>query len=166
MRPKVKEPCLILQCCVQRINIFKCPCQAQRTTLTLRSIMPITRCSGQNSQSLEEFYSAWASEDNQASAAMGRSMLSVIDLVNKTFIETRIYGLTSHAHLLMLAEDDDASDRFVNIIADGSQFYIEYTIPVEKQPLEQCCRQRLNKLPAGIPGLPHYRNDRKPGLEQ
>lgn len=92
--------------------------------------MPIIRCKDQKRQTLEEFYSEWASDKNHISANLGKSMLAIIDLINNTFIETKIYGLTSHAHLLLLS-----SDRFVSIIANGLQeFHIEYLIPKEKQP--------------------------------
>lgn len=97
--------------------------------------MPIIRCKDQKRQTLEEFYSEWASDKNQLSADLGKSMLAIIDLINNTFIETEIYGLTSHAHLLLLSQDSSDSDRLVSIIANGLQeFHVEYLIPKEKQP--------------------------------
>jgi hypothetical protein len=97
--------------------------------------MPILRCKDQKRQTLEEFYTDWASDKNQISADLGKSMLSIIDLINRTFIETKIYGLTSHAHLLFLSQDSSESDWFIAIIANGLQeFHIEYLIPKEKQP--------------------------------
>jgi hypothetical protein len=96
--------------------------------------MPIIRCKDQKRGTLEEFYSEWASEKNQVSADLGKSMLSIIDLVNSMFIETKIYGLTSHAHLLFLSQDRSDSDRFVTVIANGQEYYIEYLIPEDKQP--------------------------------
>ncbi len=44
--------------------------------------MPITRCKDQKRQTLEEFYVDWASAKNQISADLGKSMLSIIDLIN------------------------------------------------------------------------------------
>jgi hypothetical protein len=62
-------------------------------------------------------------------------MLGVVELINKTFLETRIYGLTSHAHLLLLSKDDRKSDLFVVIIATGlKEFHIEYLLPEDKRP--------------------------------
>ena len=61
-------------------------------------------------------------------------MLSIIDLVNNTFFETKIYGLTSHSRLLFLSQDRSDSDWVVTVIANGQEFYIEYLIPKEKQP--------------------------------
>jgi hypothetical protein len=97
--------------------------------------MPLTRCSEQKRQTLEEFYSEWASSDNQISSDTGKSMLRVVDLINRTFIETKIYGLTSHAHLLLLSQDNSQSDWYVCIIANGlNEFHIEYLLPKTKQP--------------------------------
>jgi hypothetical protein len=96
--------------------------------------MPIRRCSDQKRQTLEEFYTEWASYNDHSSSDLGKSMLSIIELANKLFLETNIYGLTSHAHLMFLSEDRSDSDRFVTIIANGSEFYIEYLFPREQQP--------------------------------
>lgn len=97
--------------------------------------MPIIRCKDQKSQTLEEFYFERASDKHQLSTDLGKSMLAIIDLINNTFIETEIYGLTSHAHLLLLSQDRSDSDWFVSIITNGFQeFRIEYLIPKEKQP--------------------------------
>lgn len=97
--------------------------------------MPLTRCSEQKRQTLEEFYSEWASSDDQISADIGKSMLTIVDLINKTFSKTKIYGLTSHAHLLLLSQDNSESDWHVSIIANGlKEFHIEYMLPKNKQP--------------------------------
>lgn len=67
--------------------------------------MPIIRCKDQKRQTLEEYYNEWVSEKNQVAADIGKSMLKIIDLINDTFLETKIYGLTSHAHLLLFSQD-------------------------------------------------------------
>ncbi len=96
--------------------------------------MPITRCSAQKRQTLEEFYLDWANEDSQISSNLGKSMIEVIGLINMTFKETEIYGLTSHAHLLLLNDNSDESDWYVVIIASGDEFHIEYQLPKGKRP--------------------------------
>lgn len=97
--------------------------------------MPLIRCSQQNRQSLEEFYSEWASESNEISAGIGKSMLKVIDLINKTFTGTMVYGLTSHAHLLLLSENNTSSDWYVAIVANGlEEYHIEYQMTKDRQP--------------------------------
>jgi hypothetical protein len=86
--------------------------------------MPLIHCSEQGRQTLQEFYSEWASSTDKISANIGRSMLGVIELINKVFLETKIYGLTSHAHLLLLSKDDSKSDLFVAIITNGLKNFI------------------------------------------
>lgn len=99
--------------------------------------MPLIRCSEQKRQSLEEFYSEWVSQSNEISVSIGKSMLEIIDLIDKTFIDTKIYGLTSHAHLLLLSEDDSMSDKHVAIIANGiEEYHIEYQMTKDSQPWE------------------------------
>lgn len=99
--------------------------------------MPLIRCSQQNRQSLEEFYSEWNSESSEISAGIGKSMLKVIDLMNKTFTETIIYGLTSHAHLSLLSENNTLSDWYVAIVANGlEEYHIEYQMTKDSQPWE------------------------------
>lgn len=101
--------------------------------------MPLTRCSEQKRQTLEEFYTEWASSDDQNSVNLGKSMLVIVNLIDKMFLETKIYGLTSHAHLLLLSLDKSESDRYVSIIANGHEFYIEYLLPKNKQPWTNAC---------------------------
>ena len=95
--------------------------------------MPLVRCSEQNRQTLEEFYSEWASEPNEVSARLGECMLKVIELIDTTFVETQLYGLTSHAHLLLLSENDSMSDWHVALIGNSEEYVVEYRITDENQ---------------------------------
>lgn len=88
--------------------------------------MPITRCSDQKSQTLATFYKEWAEDKNPISSEIGKSMILIIDFINETFSETIIYGLTSHANLLLLAKDSYQNPWFVVLISDGKEFHIEY----------------------------------------
>ncbi|WP_431241698.1 hypothetical protein ACQ9BO_17120 [Flavobacterium sp. P21] len=106
--------------------------------------MPITRHSAQKKHSLEEFYSEWALSSDEISSQIGKSMLKTIDIINKTFKETQIYGLTSHAHLLIFSEDD-LSDFYLRLISDGSEFYIEYKMNEKKQPWKNAIVKGVTK---------------------
>lgn len=87
--------------------------------------MPVTRCSAQKRRTLEEFYQDWANEDNCVSANLSRLMMNVIGMINTTFEETKIYGLTSHAYLLLHEADNDESGWYVAIIVNGHEFHID-----------------------------------------
>lgn len=68
--------------------------------------MPITRSSEQKSKTLEEFYKELRS--NSATVVekeIGNAMLSFISMTNETFIDTTLYGLTSHYGLVIQATD-------------------------------------------------------------
>ncbi|MBC7865884.1 MAG: hypothetical protein IAF38_23115 [Bacteroidia bacterium] len=99
--------------------------------------MPIKRCSDQKRQTLEEFYSEWASSESDTSSGIGKCMLSIIEFINVTFKETQIYGLTSHAHLLLRPIDNWTEvDWFVAFVSNGKDFHIEYRVPKNKQSWE------------------------------
>lgn len=67
-------------------------------------------------------------------------MLRLIDMINKLFKETLIWGLTSHARLLLLRTDDSASPWYVVMIGSSleiigiADYQFEYLVPADKQP--------------------------------
>lgn len=103
--------------------------------------MPLIRCKEQSRQTLEEFYQEFIPDMVNKFADIGTPMLKVIKLLNDTFKETTIYGLTSHATLLLLNKDSSLCPKFVAISGlqlstDGqrNEFYIEYLMTLDKQP--------------------------------
>ena len=96
--------------------------------------MPLIRCKEQKRQTLEEFYDDWVSSDNTISSDLGKAMLRVIEKANQTFIETTIFGGTSHAHLLLFTSETNDADWYVAIIANADEYHIEYRMPKEAQP--------------------------------
>ncbi len=96
--------------------------------------MPIKRCSEQKHKTLEEFYTEFIPEKNQFWSDVGTSMLKVIKLIDDTFKETMIYGLTSHSSLNFLSQDNSESDSFVTINSSEDEFYIEYLITKNNEP--------------------------------
>lgn len=59
--------------------------------------MPLIRCSGQKRLTLEEFYKEFIPNKIDTFVDIGTPMLNVLKLINDTFKETVIYGLTSNA---------------------------------------------------------------------
>lgn len=96
--------------------------------------MPLIRCSEQKRQRLEEFYTGFIPDKVNKFADCGTPMLKVLDLINSTFTQTIIYGLTSHATLQLLAEDSSLSPWYVALNGLEDEHYIEYLMTVEKQP--------------------------------
>ena len=103
--------------------------------------MPLIQCSEQRGQSLEEFYKSLIPDNVKTFADIGSPMLNVIKLVNETFKETIIYGLTYHATLLLLNKDSSISPWFVAINGletapngQRNEYYIEYIMTSDKQP--------------------------------
>lgn len=98
--------------------------------------MPLKRCSNQTG-SLEDFYSEVASSSNTTLSKIGKSMLEVVNLIDKTFIDTKVFGLTSHESLLLFSEDNWMSDWYIVITPNGLEEYdLEYKMTKESQPWE------------------------------
>ncbi len=98
--------------------------------------MPLIRCSDQKNKTLEEFYKELTSNNvTIVENNIGNAMLSFISMVNETFKETTLYGLTSHFSLVILAEDSWKSDWFVTVYSIGdNKFQFEYKMPKNESP--------------------------------
>lgn len=103
--------------------------------------MPLIQCSEQKRQSLEEFYKSLIPDKIKTFADVGSPMLKVIKLINETFQETTIYGLTSHATLLLLNKDSSFCPRFVSLKGiepspngQRNEYHIEYLMTSDQQP--------------------------------
>lgn len=97
--------------------------------------MPIKRTSDQ-SQTLEQYYSEMLASENQLQQWKGRDMLAFIEVVNQTFVETQLYGLTSIDRLIIQAENSWKSDWYVIVSAVAGEYYFEYLMPKSKAPWE------------------------------
>lgn len=97
--------------------------------------MPITICSLQKQQSLEAVYAALVNDAHSAVwAEIGYTMLA-LEMINATFPETPLWGLTSHDRLVLLNNDDAYSSWWVIISCMGQkEIYFEYLMPAEKAP--------------------------------
>jgi hypothetical protein len=97
--------------------------------------MHLERCKDQKRQTLDEFYSDLAKQEELISQTIGRTMLSLIARIRKLPDPRRLYGLTSHYHLILLAEDTSQSSWLVKSIAlDGRNYTIEYLMPKRHAP--------------------------------
>jgi hypothetical protein len=99
--------------------------------------MPIRRSSDQGSETLEEFYIQFSKTGTSQYADVAKKMLTLIEMINQTFKETQLWGLTSHTRLIIQSEDSSESKWFVIIENVGTDdFYFSYLMPVDKRPWE------------------------------
>jgi hypothetical protein len=97
--------------------------------------MPIKRSSDQKSMTLEEFYLEFTEKSNNSYTDVGKKMLEMIEMINDTFKDTLLWGLTSHARLVIQAEDNWRADWYVIISNIGTdEYYFEYLLPDEEKP--------------------------------
>jgi hypothetical protein len=99
--------------------------------------MSINRCSDQRSQTLEDFYIELTAISTNNFIDVGKRMLVMVGLINEKFKETQLWGLTSHARLVILNEDKWDSYWYVIVSSIGMEdYYIEYLLPQKQQPWE------------------------------
>jgi len=62
-------------------------------------------------------------------------MIALLKVINSLFINTQLWGLTSHARLVIQSKDEWKSDWFVIINSVGlEEYYIEYLLPNHRGP--------------------------------
>lgn len=97
--------------------------------------MPLIRCSDQkDNKTLEEFYNELLPDKVKTFADVGTPMLKALKLINDTFHETTIYGLTSVSSLVLLAQDKWRSPWFVSLRGLEAEYYIEYLMITDTAP--------------------------------
>ena len=101
----------------------------------IRGNMPIKRNSDQKSMTLEEFYVDLSTTSTNSYVNIGKEMLLFVELINQTFTETLLWGLTSHERLVIQNADNWKVDWFVIVSNIGTkEYYFEYLLPENKQP--------------------------------
>ena len=97
--------------------------------------MHLTHCQDQKRQTLEEFYTDVTTWDKATSRDVGRVMLGLIARLRALPDERRVFGLTSHLRLCLLASDTYKSPWFVIFSAlNERNIYVEYLMPKRIAP--------------------------------
>lgn len=97
--------------------------------------MHLTRCHEQKSKTLDEFYRELSVSDEPVTRESGQTMLSLIARLRALTDERRVWGLTSHYRLCLLAADSAETDWFVTVVAlDARNYYVEYLMPPRVAP--------------------------------
>ena len=100
--------------------------------------MPIKRCSDQRNITLETFYKDLSAISNVPRLIdAGAKMITLLNLINELFIDTQLWGLTSHDRLVIQSKDDWKSSWYIIIVSIGTEeYYFEYLLPTNKSPWE------------------------------
>jgi hypothetical protein len=89
--------------------------------------MPLRRASSQRATTLEGFYQELASSTDNVTSSIGAQMLSLLPMLTEVCVPFNVWGLTSLAHLWLLAADDWRSPWLVCVTAIPSEGYrIQY----------------------------------------
>ena len=95
--------------------------------------MKITRCRDQ-SGTLEQFYRKICGSNDNVSQLIGEGMLRLLQALHDCPAHHEMWGLTSHHHLCLLAEDCYETRWLVRVIGSDSQYRIEYLLPQNAAP--------------------------------
>jgi len=101
--------------------------------------MPIVRNSKQSiDKDLHSFYAELTNDSNAVvTKTIGNNMLALIEMINQTFVETQIWGLTSLYRLVLQTKDQWDSEWFVIVNCIGNtEYYFEYLMTDDKKPWE------------------------------
>ncbi len=97
--------------------------------------MHLTRCRDQKSRTLDEFYGELIQSDEPVTREGGKTMLALIRRLRLLPIEQRVFGLTSHYRLCLLAQDSAETPWFVIAAAlDERNYFVEYLMPERIAP--------------------------------
>src|SRR2546422_123773 len=97
--------------------------------------MHLTRCKDQKSGTLDEFFTEVSEADHHVSREGGKAMLDLIARLRALPDRRRVYGLTSHHQLCLLADDTYTSPWFVIVSAlDKRNYFVEYRMPERDAP--------------------------------
>jgi hypothetical protein len=97
--------------------------------------MHLTKCQNQKKQTLEEFYTEVTTWEKATSRGAAKVMLGLISRLRALPDERRVFGLTSHLRLCLLATDSWKSPWYVIFSAlDERNIYVEYLMPEHVAP--------------------------------
>jgi|ERR1700722_4425702 len=94
--------------------------------------MPISRNSDQRSKTLEEFYLEVSQQERYTNN--GKLMLDLLGMINYTFQETQLWGLTSRHRLVIQRENYWGSPWYIIVSCAGNEYHLEYLMPEDKSP--------------------------------
>lgn len=97
--------------------------------------MRLARCKDQAKAPLDQFFEELTLQEDYAGRDGAKAMLGLISRLRASDCPHRVYGLTSHDRLCLLAEDSYASSWFVIVSAlDSNNYRVEYRMPDRLSP--------------------------------
>jgi len=103
-------------------------------TYFLAQTMPIRRSKSQPSKSLREFYDGLENETEPHSGEVGNVMLKWIEGIEQALPNARIYGLTSHFHLILMPGETYEGPWAVRLIGNGMDYKVSLLMSEEDAP--------------------------------
>lgn len=96
--------------------------------------MPIIRSKSQTHDSLVGFYENLAKSDDTISSQIGKTMIRWIERIEKKVPDAKIYGLTSHMHLILMPGETHHDEWAVKLIGMDNHYTVQYLMPRKHSP--------------------------------
>lgn len=96
--------------------------------------MPIIPSKSQTHDSLEGFYNELARSDDTSSSQIGKTMIRWIKRIEKKLPDAKMYGLTSHMHLILMPGETYKDDWAVKLIGMDHHYTVQYLMPRKDSP--------------------------------
>ncbi len=96
--------------------------------------MPIITSKSQDSKDLREFYSEAAEDSDFTTREIGKTMLEWVKRIELEAPELKIWGLTSHYRLVLMATETYHGEWSVIIIGQKGNYRVDYLMPKEEAP--------------------------------
>ena len=96
--------------------------------------MPIIPSKSQTHDSLGGFYEELANSDDTTSSQIGKTMIKWIERIEKKLPDAKIYGLTSHMHLILMPGETYREDWAVKLIGMDNHYTVQYLMPRKDSP--------------------------------
>ena len=81
-----------------------------------------------------QFYERHACSEDEVSRSIGEAMLVLLRELRESTAPHEVWGLTSHYHLCLLAENRCDTPWYVQVIGYEGRYQIEYLVPQVEAP--------------------------------
>ena len=97
--------------------------------------MPLTVCKKHSKKTIYGIYSELTKDDESSVwRDKAQAMLKIVELIDELFVETKIYGITSHYRLGLLSEDRWDARWHVIIDSISNWYDFNFAVPESKCP--------------------------------
>ena len=96
--------------------------------------MPIARCSDQGPLTLREYFADVATWSDKYYHLMAPHMITAVELIDRLFPTTQLFGLTSHGRLVLLSHDSSKPPWHIIVSHQIHEYQLEHMLGRNQHP--------------------------------